>query len=352
MKKHLLGLLILVCGTLLIYAESTTIEIPIVSTGDAVTDTLWNDMDTDDEADDTITAIVTYYLSSDDAEEIYSWSDDESEIDDLFDDDLDAGWEPEEDDQNIVSVGLRFQNVTVPQGATIESAYIILTSHEDKDAADTSKLTIKCEATDNAATYTDNELFTTRDLTSGEVKWTVTTEWVIWEQYQTPELKTIVQEVINRTGWSSGNALSFIFQGEDQGVNDDADNAREFESFENIADPLDEDHSGNPGDGRNHPERVPKLVISYDASTTTTGNVSENQNTIYPNPVTNGKLNIVLEKLSNARVTITNQTGQIVGSFNLLSENNILDVNHFQKGLYFINIVQENKTVTQKIVIE
>jgi hypothetical protein len=44
------------------------------------------------------------------------------------------------------------------------------------------------------------------------------------------------------------------------------ENAREIESFENIADPEE------GGDGKNHPERVPKLIVKY----STTANVEDN----------------------------------------------------------------------------
>ena len=65
---------------------------------------------------------VTLAVSSDDAEQ------ENDEIDSLFDDDLDAGWEGDPEDLNVLTCGLRFRNILIPQGATIDSAFIIVYS--------------------------------------------------------------------------------------------------------------------------------------------------------------------------------------------------------------------------------
>ncbi len=198
-------------------------------------------------------------ISTDDAEEITEGIGGTPMIDDLEDDDLDAGWEGEADDQNLVSVGLRFRDMFIPKGATIDSAFLILASHEDKDATDVAKLTIYGEAADFAETFNDSIPFTTRPATTAAVEWTVDEPWVIYLPYQTPDIGSVVQEIIDRPGWAVGNPISLIITGEDQGVTDTLENAREFEAFENIADPAD------GGDGRRHPERIPQLLVYYTA---------------------------------------------------------------------------------------
>ena len=62
--------------------------------------------------------------------------------------------------------------------------------------------------------------------------------------------------MVSKPSWKSGNPLAFIFAGENQGPSE-VENAREFESFENIADPSD------GGDGQRHPERIPLLTVYY-----------------------------------------------------------------------------------------
>lgn len=66
---------------------------------------------------------VIFAASSDDAEQV------NDEIDALYDDDLDAGWEGAPEDRIINNTGLRFRNIHIPQGAKIDSAFIIFYSH-------------------------------------------------------------------------------------------------------------------------------------------------------------------------------------------------------------------------------
>ena len=175
-------------------------------------------------------------------------------VDKIFDDDLDMEWEGDDNNQ-VMTTFLRFENVAIPQGATIDSVRLNLYAHEDE--ADPVYITIYAEGADNSAAFVDTELYSQRTKTTANVAWDITQNWTMWQPYQSPDLKLVVQEVINRAGWSSGNALTLFFQGEDQGFDVLTDNARDFESFENIEDPED------GGDGFHHPERIPELVIYY-----------------------------------------------------------------------------------------
>ncbi|NRA49094.1 MAG: hypothetical protein HRU12_08160, partial [Phaeodactylibacter sp.] len=193
---------------------------------------------------------VTFAASSDDAEQ------ENDEIDALFDDDIDAGWEGDPEDFNVLSCGLRFQNISIPKGARIDSAFIRVHSHESKTAEDIAELTIFGNDVDHAATFVEDALITDRTYTETEVEWTVAEEWGLWTPHRTPDLAAIVQEIVDRDGWAFGNAIAFIIEGRNQGASE-VENAREFESFENIADPED------GGDGQNWPSRVPQLFIYY-----------------------------------------------------------------------------------------
>ena len=82
---------------------------------------------------------VIFPASSDDAEQ------QNDEIDALFDDDLDAGWEGAPEDQNVLTTGLRFRNITIPQGATIDSAFVLVWAHEGKSADDIARITLAGE---------------------------------------------------------------------------------------------------------------------------------------------------------------------------------------------------------------
>ncbi len=45
---------------------------------------------------------------------------------------------------------------------------------------------------------------------TSNVAWTSLPAWIDGVQYDTPQLKDILQTVINRAGWGSGNALIFF----------------------------------------------------------------------------------------------------------------------------------------------
>jgi hypothetical protein len=115
----------------------------------------------------------------------------------------------------IQTVGMRFQSLPVPAGATITNAYIQFTVDEAQSEATT--LTIKAEAADNPATYTSTALnVSSRARTTASASWSPpawTTLGAAGPDQRTPVLASVVQEVINRPGWASGNAIAFIVIG-------------------------------------------------------------------------------------------------------------------------------------------
>ncbi|HZN37888.1 MAG TPA: hypothetical protein VFD82_03740 [Planctomycetota bacterium] len=112
-------------------------------------------------------------------------------------------------------VGLRFQNLTVPAGATISSAFVQFSTDEVK--SDPTQLTIAGEASDNPATFTGTALnISSRPRTTATVAWAPAAWTVVNEagpNQRTPNLASIVQQVVSRPGWASGNALVFVITG-------------------------------------------------------------------------------------------------------------------------------------------
>jgi len=104
--------------------------------------------------------------------------------------------------------GFRIANVTIPPGSIIDSAIasvVLTTSANDSPAFD-----IYGEAADNAATYSgsSNEI-SNRTTTTSKVNWSGTD--IGTGRKTIGDLKAIVQEIVDRPGWSSGNAMNFIF---------------------------------------------------------------------------------------------------------------------------------------------
>ncbi len=111
--------------------------------------------------------------------------------------------------------GFRFNWLDIPQGATILNAYIQFTAH-DRDISG-ANLLIKGEASDNAATFlnVDNDI-SSRTTTTASVAWSPS-QWNTINQrgvdQRTPNLAPILQEIVNRPGWQSGNSAAFIITG-------------------------------------------------------------------------------------------------------------------------------------------
>jgi len=113
------------------------------------------------------------------------------------------------------TVGLRFTGLSIPKGATIQSASIQFQCNTKTIGA--ASLTIEGQAADNPATFakTTNNI-SARPRTAADVAW-VPAPWATvgarGPDQQTPDLTSVIQELVNRAGWGSGNAMVFIITG-------------------------------------------------------------------------------------------------------------------------------------------
>ena len=118
------------------------------------------------------------------------------------------------------TIGLRFVGLSIPNGATITSAYIQFTADETDSVATT--LVVQAEDINDAPTFPYSPAFSisSRDRTTASVAWNPAA-WSAGDagaDQQTPDLAALVQEVVDRGGWSSGNAIVFIITGTGQRV--------------------------------------------------------------------------------------------------------------------------------------
>ena len=111
-------------------------------------------------------------------------------------------------------MGLRFQNVQVPQGVQITRAYIEFVANNEGQATvgDPASMIINGEATDDAWAFSSlvNDI-SSRPLTSQNVTWDPVPAWDLDQRYQTPDIRAIVQEIVGRPLWASGHSMAFIF---------------------------------------------------------------------------------------------------------------------------------------------
>ena len=112
-------------------------------------------------------------------------------------------------------VGVQYGSVNIPQGETITTAYIQFQC--DEVSTGTVTITIEGHDNDNAPSFTSTAYnVSSRTRTSASTTWSPANWNTVGESgtnQRTGEIKTIVQEIVNRSGWSSGNSMAFIFSG-------------------------------------------------------------------------------------------------------------------------------------------
>ena len=110
--------------------------------------------------------------------------------------------------------GALFRSIAIPPNATILNAYLILTAY-GTNATEGVKTRISAEAEDNPATFTDDKVvFDARwaNRTSASVNWDDIEGWVGGTEYHSPDIKSVIQEIVNRSGWVSGNSLVIFWE--------------------------------------------------------------------------------------------------------------------------------------------
>lgn len=156
----------------------------------------------------------TITTGSDDAEEFVSTT-----VVTLNSTDLEIGM----DGTSAQIIGLRFPNITIPKNATITNAYIQFET--DVAWSNATSAVIHGENVDNSLTFTaTNGNISSRSKTTTSVNWIPVAWNTVDEKQNTPDIKNIIQDIVNRSGWASGNALSLLITG--------SAGTREAEAFE------------------------------------------------------------------------------------------------------------------------
>lgn len=109
-------------------------------------------------------------------------------------------------------VGVRFPDLQIPQGATITDARVAFTSTGDYD--EYTNLTIYAENSDDAQPYTDSfNSISSRTRTNTNVTWNNIPKWYDDNTFESPNLSTLVQQIVNKTDWCGGNAMGLVLAG-------------------------------------------------------------------------------------------------------------------------------------------
>jgi len=116
-------------------------------------------------------------------------------------------------------IGLRFKNITIPNGANINNAYLEFQANQDNSGQ--TDITITGENSSNPVTYDDTNDgdITSRTETTAAVDWLSVPAWLGGQTYQTVDITAIIQELVDAGGWQSGNAMALMLKPFDANCN-------------------------------------------------------------------------------------------------------------------------------------
>ncbi len=149
-------------------------------------------------------------------------------------------------------VGLRFQNVEVPQGADIVNASVTLTSAATASGADTYLITVENSSAPTPFQPTAGNL-SNRSRTAA-IEWTPAATWGMASTVSTPDLSSLIQQVVGTPGttnsaWCGGNAINIFIA-----PKEDSKPLRSVVSFEGATE-------------KGALDAIPRLSVQYDLKT-------------------------------------------------------------------------------------
>jgi PKD repeat protein len=113
------------------------------------------------------------------------------------------------------TVGLRFQYLYIPQGVSVDAAHLEFTVDETHSVA--TNVMIRAEAVDTASEFSGTNFnLTGRTLTAAATSWNIPAWSTVGAKHQSPDVSAVLQEVIDRDGWSPNNAVAMVISGAGQ----------------------------------------------------------------------------------------------------------------------------------------
>ncbi|MDH7447125.1 InlB B-repeat-containing protein [Aquimarina sp. 2201CG14-23] len=154
-------------------------------------------------------------------------------------------------------IGLRFRSLALPKNVTITSAYLQFTADESNSA--NAELEISLHNSSNSPAFSSSNNVSSRNTFANKVTWNPQS----WSSGQngngqrSPDLKSMVQSLVNKSDWASGNNASFVIRG--KGVSLTSTSAKRVaDSYEGGA------------------SKAPKLIVNYETSSTNNYTLSIN----------------------------------------------------------------------------
>lgn len=239
-------------------------------------------------------------------------------------------------DYENIWIGLRYQNITIHPGAEILSAYIQFTSYADGDG-NSVMMSIKGEKIAQSTPFSTsiNNLYW-RSMTDESVPW-YTQDWqsfIPGPDQKTPDIKDVIQEIIDQDDWAYGNALAILMFHFAASL--DSLLACSYEYMGEFYAPM-------------------LKIEFYDPL----GIAEQNEVLdvkIYPNPVID-QLNMEFDSKQSGDVIMKafdrtgKQIGENVCKLKMQGENHFSwNTDNLTPGIYFVKLTNGNSTVSRKVI--
>lgn len=132
--------------------------------------------------------------------------------------------------------GGRFVNIYIPKDAIIQHAYFkVIARNSDVKVQVNTRLHGELAA--NPATFSNIANYNARARTVAVIDWDNIPSWTAGTEYQSPDIKDIVQEIVNLAGWVSGNPIVIFWDDHDGRSTAISETARRARSWEH-SDPV------------------------------------------------------------------------------------------------------------------
>ncbi len=123
-------------------------------------------------------------------------------------------------DGDMNRLGFRFPNVVIPQGTVIDSAKIKFRAQSSRSGSGVN-VWIKTWPGDSMRTFYNLAYNQFDSLSKGpdSVVWSGLPAWAVGNDYESPNIAKIIQPIINRGGFKSGNAIGILISDNGSTVN-------------------------------------------------------------------------------------------------------------------------------------
>lgn len=114
-----------------------------------------------------------------------------------------------------VHFACRFLSVNIPKGATITGCF--MRAYAGYSLSTEANFVLHCKALDDGTQPDENVSWWTTNLTTG-TDWLTAAAQIAATQYDTPDFISELQAIVDRNGWSSGNAVTVLIKNKTLGT--------------------------------------------------------------------------------------------------------------------------------------